>query len=58
MKVMVLAATAVAIIPIILAFSMPNWYLGDTKNAVEEDEPILDEEPLLRDTDRDEEAEH
>ena len=58
MKLMVLAATGAAIIPIILAFSMPNWYLGDTRNAVEEDEPVLDEEPLLLDTDRSQEVEY
>lgn len=33
MKIMTIAATAVGIIPLILAFSVPNWYLGDQQNA-------------------------
>lgn len=45
MKVMVLAAIAVAVVPIILAFSIPNWYLGDSRSDVEDDP--LDQEPLL-----------
>ena len=47
MKVMVLVATAVAVVPTILAFSMPDWYLGDTHNAIDEDHDPLLEEPLL-----------
>jgi hypothetical protein len=35
MKVMVVAATALSVIPILVAFTMPNWYLGDTQNAVD-----------------------
>ena len=44
---MVLVATAVAVLPTILAFSMPDWYLGDSRNAVVEDDDALLEEPLL-----------
>ena len=36
MKTMIIAATVLAIIPIILALFLPNWYLGDTQNAVDE----------------------
>ena len=32
---MIIAATAIAVIPIILALFLPNWYLGDTQNAVD-----------------------
>ncbi|KAG5639035.1 hypothetical protein H0H81_007648 [Sphagnurus paluster] len=35
MKVMTIAATVVAVFPLILALFMPNWYLGDNQNAVE-----------------------
>lgn len=35
MKIMVILATCVSIIPIILALIMPNWYLGDKQNAVD-----------------------
>ena len=35
MKTMVIAATAIAVIPILLALFLPNWYLGDTQNAVD-----------------------
>lgn len=36
MKVMVIAATAISIVPIITSCFMPNWYLGDTQNAVDD----------------------
>lgn len=36
MKIMIIAATALSVIPIFLALLMPNWYLGDTQNAVDE----------------------
>lgn len=35
MKSMTIAATAFAVVPLILAFFIPNWYLGDQQNAVE-----------------------
>ncbi|KAG6830481.1 hypothetical protein H0H92_000488 [Tricholoma furcatifolium] len=36
MKVMTIVATVIAIIPLALAFLMPNWYLGDKQNAVDD----------------------
>ncbi|KAI5118116.1 hypothetical protein M0805_003470 [Coniferiporia weirii] len=42
MKTMVIAATALAVVPILLALWMPNWYLGDTQNAV--DDAMLNDE--------------
>ncbi|KAI0781782.1 drug:h+ antiporter [Abortiporus biennis] len=36
MKVMVIAATCLSVVPIILALFMPNWYLGDKQNAVDD----------------------
>ncbi|KAG6908911.1 hypothetical protein DXG01_002792 [Tephrocybe rancida] len=36
MKIMTIVATIFAIIPFLLAFLMPNWYLGDKQNAVED----------------------
>ncbi|KAF9014214.1 drug:h+ antiporter [Cyathus striatus] len=35
MKIQCIVATVFAIFPLILAFFMPNWFLGDTQNAVE-----------------------
>jgi len=35
MKVMTIVATVVAVFPFALSFLMPDWYLGDTQNAVE-----------------------
>ncbi|KAF9049078.1 ferrichrome-type siderophore transporter [Panaeolus papilionaceus] len=35
MKVMTITATAVAVIPWVLAFLMPNWYLGEQQNAID-----------------------
>ena len=48
MKVMVIVATTVAVLPTILAFWMPDWYLGDSNNAVDADHDALLEEPLLQ----------
>ncbi|EIW85960.1 MFS general substrate transporter [Coniophora puteana RWD-64-598 SS2] len=36
MKTMILIATVLSVIPILLAFIMPNWYLGDAQNAITE----------------------
>ena len=36
MKVMLILATVLSVIPLILSIFMPNWYLGDQQNAVEE----------------------
>ncbi|KAJ7775031.1 drug:h+ antiporter [Mycena metata] len=35
MKTMVLVGVAVSILPILVALTMPNWYLGDEQNVVE-----------------------
>ncbi|KAH8118651.1 drug:h+ antiporter [Phellopilus nigrolimitatus] len=35
MKVMVVAATALSVVPLLLALGLPDWYLGDTQNAVD-----------------------
>ncbi|KAI0635481.1 drug:h+ antiporter [Trametes polyzona] len=35
MRVMVIAATVLAVVPMLIALGMPNWYLGDKQNAVE-----------------------
>ncbi len=35
MKVLTIAATVFAVVPFALAFWMPNWYLGDQQNAVD-----------------------
>ncbi|KIJ51356.1 hypothetical protein M422DRAFT_43910 [Sphaerobolus stellatus SS14] len=35
MKIMTIAATAVAVLPLILAFFMPDWYLGTQQNAID-----------------------
>ncbi|KAK7689671.1 hypothetical protein QCA50_007466 [Cerrena zonata] len=48
MKIMIIAATALSVIPIFLALLMPNWYLGDKQNAVDDadltGETVNDEE--------------
>ena len=36
MKVMIIVATVIAVVPFALSFFMPNWYLGDKQNAVED----------------------
>ena len=35
MKLMLIAATVLAAVPFLLAFGMPNWYLGNSQNAVD-----------------------
>ncbi|KAI5993196.1 hypothetical protein EDC04DRAFT_1276352 [Pisolithus marmoratus] len=35
MKIMVIAAILVSVLPMLLALGMPNWYLGDKQNAVD-----------------------
>ena len=36
MKIMLIAATALSVLPLLLSLLMPNWYLGDQQNAVED----------------------
>ncbi|KAF9234946.1 major facilitator superfamily domain-containing protein [Melanogaster broomeanus] len=35
MKLMIICATALSVVPVLLALGMPNWYLGDKQNAVD-----------------------
>lgn len=35
MKTLVIAAAVISVVPLVLSFFMPNWYLGDTQNAVD-----------------------
>ncbi|KAM5539164.1 hypothetical protein V8D89_007037, partial [Ganoderma adspersum] len=35
MKLMVIAATVLSVVPLVLSLFMPNWYLGDKQNAVD-----------------------
>ncbi|TBU22782.1 drug:h+ antiporter [Dichomitus squalens] len=35
MKLMLIAATVLAVVPLTLSFFVPNWYLGDKQNAVD-----------------------
>lgn len=35
-KTLTITATVIAVIPLIFACLMPNWYLGDSQNAIEE----------------------
>lgn len=35
MKTMIIAATALSVVPVLISFFMPNWYLGDRQNAVD-----------------------
>lgn len=35
MKIMLIAATALSVVPLLLSLFMPNWYLGDRQNAVD-----------------------
>ncbi|KAG6846802.1 hypothetical protein H0H93_011804 [Arthromyces matolae] len=48
MKIMTIVATVFGVIPFLLAFLMPDWYLGDKQNAVEDvglaGERVLDED--------------
>ena len=43
MKIMLVAATALSVLPLLLSLLMPNWYLGDQQNAVEDVDPDLAE---------------
>lgn len=38
MRRMIMAAIVFAILPLLLAIRMPDWYLADKQTAVEEDE--------------------
>ncbi|KAG0701988.1 major facilitator superfamily domain-containing protein [Suillus ampliporus] len=55
MKIMVIAATALSVIPIFLALAMPNWYLGDRQNAI--DAADLTGRSVLEDDDEDDDDE-
>ena len=35
MKIMLIAATVLSVVPLALSLFMPNWYLGDKQNAVD-----------------------
>jgi len=35
MKVMILCATGLSLIPVLCAFGMRDWHLGDKQNAVD-----------------------
>ncbi len=35
MKLLLIGATVLSVIPLALALFMPDWYLGDTQNAVD-----------------------
>jgi hypothetical protein len=41
MKIMVLVAVGVSVLPILVALTMPDWYLGDKQNAREVSEEQL-----------------
>ena len=45
MRIMIILATVLSLIPIITSCFMPNWYLGDKQNAV--DDSSIDENSLL-----------
>ncbi|EPQ50366.1 drug h+ antiporter [Gloeophyllum trabeum ATCC 11539] len=36
MKIMVITATVLSVVPVLISLTMPNWYLGDTQNAVDD----------------------
>ena len=36
MKILCIAATCLAVVPILFALIMPNYYLGDKQNAVDQ----------------------
>ncbi len=38
MKIMLIVATAVSVVPLGISLFMPNWYLGDTQNAVDNED--------------------
>lgn len=56
MKIMVISATVLSIIPVLLALLMPNWYLGDQQNAV--DDANLAGEPVAHEDEFDVYREH
>lgn len=35
MKVMILCAVALSVLPVLCALGMPDWHLGDKQNAVD-----------------------
>lgn len=35
MKTMAIVGTAIGAVPVLLALFLPDWYLGDTQNAVD-----------------------
>ena len=35
MKLLLIAATVLSVPPLVLSLFMPNWYLGDSQNAVD-----------------------
>ena len=35
MKLMLIAATVLSVVPLVLSLFMPDWYLGDKQNAVD-----------------------
>jgi hypothetical protein len=35
MKVMILCAIGLSVIPVLCGFGMPDWHLGDKQNAVD-----------------------
>ncbi|KAJ6630603.1 drug:h+ antiporter [Mycena sp. CBHHK59/15] len=51
MKTMVIFATVVSVLPILVALTMPNWYLGDLQNAVDGTDSVVAQ---LEDDDEDE----
>ncbi|KAI0643963.1 drug:h+ antiporter [Trametes meyenii] len=54
MHIMVIAATVLAVVPMLLSLAMPDWYLGDAQNAVEGAQETPAETPaaLTRETSR------
>ena len=52
MKIMLIIATAMAVVPIGLALLMPDWYLGDKQNAVDQTDLKGDQEVIVEVNDR------
>lgn len=42
MRDLLVISAILSIFPIILSFYLPNWYLGDTQNAVNDDDLVED----------------
>ncbi|KZT25469.1 drug:h+ antiporter [Neolentinus lepideus HHB14362 ss-1] len=38
MMIMCVTATVLSVLPLLVSFTMPNWYLGDTHNAVDDED--------------------